>query len=140
MLKQMFSTCFLVFFSLFGAAGCAAIDAEIGLIGQSRRGVAMVKESIESRRGLVAALLAKDRSALDEAFDADASQREYIDTAWLIEARQAYTAAVEALTRRTASAERSFDADVDNLAAIDEALVELDRLNRAQRQLFYLGK
>jgi len=123
------------------ACGCApVIDAELGMIEQSRRGVSVVKDSVEQRRELVTTLLAKDRAALDEAFDADASQREQIDTAWLLEARQAYAAAVEALARRDASVEKSFDADVDNLSAIDDALIELDRLNRAQRQLFRFDK
>ncbi|MBC8105813.1 MAG: hypothetical protein H7Z14_04415 [Anaerolineae bacterium] len=118
---------------LITATGCVpAIDAEIALIEQSRRGVSMVRESIDSRRDQVGLISQLDRRRLDDAFDADVRQQPQITPKWVIEARGAYGVALDALHRRDMAAKNAVDADVDNLGAIDESLAELARLNRAQ--------
>lgn len=123
--------------AIISLAGCTpAIDAELALIGQSRKGVAMVRESIDSRQSLLASAIANDRRELEAAFDLDLAQRESIDAAWVREARLAYSAALDALSRRHAASRAAQEADLDNLAAIDEALAELERLNRAQRAVW----
>ncbi len=117
--------------------GCAPmIEAEIGLIDQSRKGVAMVSDSVAARREMIRALLQKDRAALDAAFDEDVIEQSEIDSSWVIEARRAYAVALDALVRRDEAADRSIDADLDNLNAIDDALIELERLNQQQAQWF----
>lgn len=118
-------------------AGCApVIQAEVDLIAASRKGVAMTRESVESRQEMVAMLLRKDRDALAVAFDEDLLARDTLDAAWVIEARRAYSIAFEALVRRDESVRASFEADLDNLTAVDEAMAELERLNQQQLQWF----
>lgn len=115
--------------------GCApVIQAELDLVAASRKGVAMTRESVEARQELVSSLLKRDRDALATAFDEDVLAQDALDPAWVIEARRAYATAFEAMVRRDESVRASFLADLDNLAAIDEALVELERLNQQQLQ------
>ncbi len=115
--------------------GCAPmIQSELDLLAASRKGVTMTRESIGSRQETVATLLKKDRDALATAFDEDLLAQDTVDAAWVIEARRAYSIAFEAMVRRDESVKASFQADLDNLAAIDEALVELERLNQQQLQ------
>ena len=117
--------------------GCAPmIQSEVDLLAASRKGVSMTRESIESRQEMVATLLKKDRDALATAFDEDVLSRDALDPAWVIEARRAYSIAFEAMVRRDESVRQTFATDLDNLIAIDEALVELERLNQQQLQWF----
>lgn len=122
----------LLFSSLCGCV--EVIDAQSALIQQSRRGLSLVRTSVESRQETIESLLSRQREKLDEAFDADVIQQTTLSPGWVVEARQVYAAALDALMRRDASIRRAFETDIDNLRAIDEALAEVDRLNQAQLQ------
>ena len=123
--------CLLVFLT-----GCApAIEAELGLIAQSRRGVALVDRSMVERDAAAADHLAAQRKRLEAAFDEDVMAQESLTADWVISARQAYAAMIDALNLQEGTARRSLAVDRSNLRAVDAALEQLDTLNRAQLKL-----
>ncbi|HEY0007729.1 MAG TPA: hypothetical protein VGB55_03310 [Tepidisphaeraceae bacterium] len=116
--------------------GCApTIDAELGLITQSRRGVALVKQSLDDRQASATIAQKSQRRRLEEAFDADVMAQQSLSADWIIAARQAYAATLDALNHQAATANRSVEVDRQNLDAVDAALQQLDTLNRAQLRL-----
>ncbi|MGN6504215.1 MAG: hypothetical protein ACTHM6_01510, partial [Tepidisphaeraceae bacterium] len=54
---------------------------------------------------------------------------------WIVDARRAYAAAIDAQTQQQLRTQKAAEIDQANLDAIDQALQELDLLNRTQRQL-----
>ncbi|HEX8342775.1 MAG TPA: hypothetical protein VF624_17865 [Tepidisphaeraceae bacterium] len=130
----------LLYLLLFMAvAGCAVYDAQLGLIGQSHEGVRLVRESLVGRARVDVARNAADRKRLDEAFDDDLAARTGpIPAEWVLDARRAYAAAVDALHGRDEASLAARDADLQNLDAVDTALSELARLVRGQQRLFLI--
>lgn len=110
-----------------------AIEAELRVIEQSKKGVQLVRQSIDQRQEWIDQQHIKQRDALDAAFDADVEARAAALTSdWVIEARKAYITAARALEASRLRAQQSADVDRANLDAIDECLIQLQALNRAQ--------
>src|SRR4051794_35124507 len=87
------------------AAGCRAYTgAEVALVDQARKGVAMAAEREAGHRELVERLNREQRQRLDAAFDADARGEGTITADWVIEARRAYEAAVDAIEKQREAA------------------------------------
>ncbi|MGN6505658.1 MAG: hypothetical protein ACTHM6_08855 [Tepidisphaeraceae bacterium] len=89
-------------------AGCSpAIDAELKLIDASRHGITLVKAGVSDRQASLAAMQAAARSRLDAAFDADVkAQPQPINPDWIVDARRAYAAAIDAQTQQQLRTER----------------------------------
>jgi hypothetical protein len=115
--------------------GCAPVlDAQSDLIVQARRGVALAAKA-QDRQAQVSEQLAELRRVrLDDAFDADVRDQPMLDVDWVIEARQAYAAALDAYAKQAAAAHASHATARDNLAAVDAALVRLEWLTSLQRR------
>ena len=116
--------------------GCSpVIDAQLRLIDVSRQGVAKVRSSIDDRQAARAAAETNLRRQLDAAFDRDVDDQTNLTRAWVIEARSAYAAALDAMVRQQQAGRQSAEADKVNLAAVDAALAQLDALSRAQQNV-----
>src|SRR4051794_37051840 len=108
------------------AAGCRAYTgAEVALVDQARKGVAMAAEREAAHRELVERLNGEQRQRLDAAFDADVHGEGAITADWVIEARRAYGAAVDAIEKQHAGAVAAGDVATANLVAADAALERL---------------
>src|SRR5689334_1966881 len=86
-------------------AGCRAYTgAEVALVDQARKGVAMAASREAGHRELIEQLTAAERQRLDAAFDADVRAGGTITPDWVIDARRAYEAAIDAIEKRRAAA------------------------------------
>src|SRR5687767_4273489 len=105
--------------ALLGFTGCATFTrAEMDLVAQARRGVDLVAQHEDQRDRAVAELARLRRGKLDEAFDADVRDRatqETLDPDWVIEARRAYSVAIDAYAKAQAANERSAQVRKQNL-------------------------
>jgi hypothetical protein len=129
----------LYLFLIFAIPGCAVYDAQLGLIDQSHKGVQLVRESVVRRSAIDAARNAADRKRLDDAFDDDlAARSEPVSPEWVLDARRAYAAAVDALHGRDEASLAARDADLHNLGAVDTALGELAALVRQQQRMLLI--
>ncbi len=115
-------------------AGCVpALESERRLIEQSKKGVRLVRTSVDQRAAWVAGQHGGMRDALDDGFDTDVHQHVgELSSEWVIEARKGYVVAARALEASRLASQQSADVDRQNLDAIDTCLTELETLNRAQ--------
>ncbi|HEY7117734.1 MAG TPA: hypothetical protein VH475_14190 [Tepidisphaeraceae bacterium] len=126
----------LVFMTLI-ACGCSSYTAaEIGLVGQARKGVAVWAGRESARDGEVKQSFEVRRKALDEAFDADVKRQAAsgLDADWVIEARKAYAVGLAALAESESAALASNDAARRDAAATDDALAKLALLLSIQSE------
>ncbi len=114
--------------------GCSSYTAaQLALVEQARKGVALwagreVSRDDEVRRGFDAR-----RKALDDAFDADARQQGVsIDAQWVVEARRGYAVGLAALSQAEKGALSANDAARRDAAATDAALAKLAWLGSFQ--------
>ena len=114
--------------------GCSsAINAELTLIDQSKRALALVDQSLKDHQAIADREIADRRAQLDAAFDADAAAHvNELSTEWVTDARKAYGDAVDALNDAKAKSREAADIDQQNLSAVNDAMNELTTLNRAQ--------
>jgi hypothetical protein len=123
--------CALAFAPLVGCA--PVLDAQSDLITQARRGVALAATA-QSQNAQTARQLAQvRRERLDEAFDADVRDQVELTADWVIEARAAYAAALDAYATQATAADASNRATRENFQAIDAALERLEWLTSIQR-------
>jgi len=116
----------LLLLTLAPLGGCSAyIDAQIALTEQARKGVALVADAQAGCAARAEQVLDLRRRQLDEAFDADVRHHPSPDTAWIIEHRRAYAAAVDTLHRARLEQSKSDAATTENLKSIDLALQRL---------------
>ena len=123
-----------------GAAGCAAgcatyTQSKIDLAEQARRGVRMARDAAERREQQIGALDARQRTRIDEAFDADVTVRPGLTADWVIDHRRAYAVALDALRGQRIDAERARQRTFDTLDAVDAALVQLQRMHASELKL-----
>ncbi|MCS7034254.1 MAG: hypothetical protein NZ561_09700 [Phycisphaerae bacterium] len=119
-------------------AGCTPyLQIKSDLVYQARQGVQHVRESLEARQQLIEQLQAAQRQRLDQAFDADVRQRASLEAAWVIQARRAYAAAIDALHRQQQESRRAHQRTIDNLAAIESALHQLALLQEIEQRLSF---
>jgi hypothetical protein len=109
--------------------GCSGYSAaQLALLEQARRGLAEIEQAHEERAALAQSHDSQRRAALDAAFDADARAAGSLDAPWVIEARKAYAAAIDALHARRAAAEEADRVTRSNFRATRAALDHLQRL------------
>jgi hypothetical protein len=124
---------FFLLVPLCGLAGCQTwTQTQLNLVTQARRGVALVAASDASRDQAIDELEKLRRQRLDDAFDEDVRGRESIDADWVIDARKAYAAALDACAKTQAADERAAADRKRNVAAIDAALERLQWLQSIQ--------
>ena len=115
---------------LGGCAQWAAVQTD--LIDQASRGIDLTKRSMEGKGALIEKEYRDRRRRLDRAFDADVAGRQQLTDDWVIDARRAYAAALDALNDGR-DIELANDAiDRRNLQAVREALENLRRLQLIQ--------
>ncbi len=115
------------------AGGCAPYTAaQMDLVDQARRGVALAMESNAAQREQLEALHSLRRTRLDEAFDTDVMERGELTGDWIIEHRRAYAAGLDGLHRQHRASSERLDVAMDNLAAVDAALARLRWLQEIQ--------
>jgi hypothetical protein len=132
---------------LLASAGCGCAlqfgctpytRAQIDLVDQARRGIARVAQNDQDRDRAIEELAKLRRQRLDEAFDEDVRTRatqETLDPDWVIDARKAYEAGLDAFAKTQATAARASDVRRQNLAAIDAALDRLRWMQSIQLKL-----
>jgi hypothetical protein len=129
----------LVLPALSALAGCAKwTQTQMALVDQARRGVSLVGTNDEERDSAIVQLAQLRRQRLDQAFDEDVRLRatqESLDPDWVIDARKAYSAALDAFAKSQAAADRAAEVRKRNLAAIDAALARLQTLQSLQLKL-----
>jgi hypothetical protein len=105
------------------SGGCGAYtEAQMRLVEQARKGVALCGEAQRERGQVVAQFHQMQRQRLDEACDADVRERGDLSAEWVIEHRRAYAAALEVLGRQRQASEEAERTMQRNLDAVDEAL------------------
>jgi len=121
------------------SSGCATFTrAEMDLVTQSRRGIALIAQHDDDRDRAVAELARLRREKLDDAFDADVRDRatqESLDPDWVIEARRAYAVAIDAYAKAQATSERAAQVRKQNLTAISAALDRLQWMQSVRLKL-----
>lgn len=118
------------------AAGCSPYTrAQMDLVTQARRGVALVAASDEAHVGHLEALYAARRARLDEAFDADIREAKTLSPEWVVEHRKAYAVGVDGLHRQHAASVAAEEVRRRNLRAVDHALERLGWLQSIQFRL-----
>ena len=112
--------------------GCQQFtQTQLDLVTQARRGIA----SVAIRHDESADVAHLRRQQLDGAFDADVRAQQALSADWIIEARKAYAAAIDAYAKQQAAATAAREQDKRNLAAADAALAKLQSLLEMQRQI-----
>jgi len=115
----------LTFFS-----GCAPyLRAQVDLIDQSRKGAAMIAQSMEAQQETIAQFQKQQRRNLDDAFDADVRGQPSLDSNWVIDHRIAYSLALDALNESQHRQQLSHQQDHRTLSAINQALQKLEWLS-----------
>ena len=118
----------LILTSIWSAlsGGCASYTAaQLALIDQARKGVAVWQGRETARDDDVKRTFDAKRKALDDAFDADARQRAALDATWAIEARRGYAAGLSALAQAEQAALAANGAARRDAAATDATLAKL---------------
>lgn len=127
-----------------GSSGCAPFtQAQIDLVTQARRGVAIVAQHDAARDRSIAELASLRRQRLDDAFDQDVRERamnDLLDPEWVIEARRAYAVALDAYAKGQAADVRVAAERRRTLAAIDAALQRLQWLQSIQLKLDFTSE
>lgn len=124
-----------VLFLLVLVAGCVhPLQVEQQLIQTSRNGIGMIRESLKNQQNLIEHWMQTDRQELSDAFEQDLKDQSIPDSSWVLEAHQAYRIALETKIRRDESIRHGFRIDMDNLDAVEQALVQIEQLNKKQLQ------
>lgn len=123
-------------FALF-CFGCTNYtQVQMDLVTQARRGIAVTAQSQQNHSLASAELARMRRQRLDDAFDADVVDRGAdLDADWVIEARKAYAAVLDAYAKERAATTQAEAAARRNLRDIDEALARVQSLQSAQLKL-----
>jgi hypothetical protein len=104
------------------------IQAEMALVAQARKGVALLAESQAAHRELAEAYHESRRRQLDQAFDDDVRGRGEFSADWIIDHRKAYAAGLDALALQRQASIEAHRAAQSNLRATDAALQRLEYL------------
>jgi hypothetical protein len=115
--------------------GCASFTrAQMDLVTQARKGIAMVAQASANRQDASAQLATIRRQRLDAAFDEDARNQAELSADWIIDARKGYAAALDAYAKQRAADEAALAAERSNLAAVDAALQKLQWMQSIQQK------
>lgn len=111
------------------AGGClpyAAVQRDLAR--EARDGVTLVRKAQDQRQATVHQQLDFKRQMLDQAFDDDVRARATLDPDWVIVHRKAYVTAIDALSSQRVAIDQSDAASAANLAAVDQALEQIQLL------------
>jgi len=122
--------------------GCAPLlDAQSTLITQARRGIDVAQTNRVGASGSIDQLSRLRRRQLDAAFDADVRAREGdLLPEWVIDARIAYAAALDAYAKEDAALRESDYVAKRNLEAVDAALSRVQMLQSIQNHWLKLAE
>jgi hypothetical protein len=124
-----------------GLSGCGPYTrAEIGLVDQARRGVALCQRRAPAREEVVEKLYELRGRMLDEAFDADVREQPALSAGWVVEHRRAYAAALAAIREEREKLRAAEEADRRNLGAVDAVLVRLRWMQEIELGAFDVTK
>ena len=116
----------LLTFNATFATGCNTFtDAQLHLVEQARRGLELQKQAAAQQAQFVQKYYQLQRDRLDAAFDADVRETDLLSKDWVIEHRQAYAAAVDAIHTQQNKATDADATSAKTFAAIDAALEHL---------------
>jgi hypothetical protein len=129
------TACAVLICTLPAFCGCASFTrAQIDLVTQARKGIATIAQASAKRQDPAGQLAAMRRQRLDQAFDDDARNQAELSPDWIIDARKAYAAALDAYDRQRAADEAALAAERSNLAAVDAALQKLQWMQSIQQR------
>ena len=106
--------------------------AQRDLAREAREGVTLVRQTQDQRQTTVRQQLDFKRQMLDLAFDDDVRARPALDPDWVIVHRKAYVTAIDALSAQRTAIDQSDVAAAANLAAIDQALKQIQFLAESE--------
>lgn len=112
--------------TLGGCLPYAAVQRDLAR--EARDGVTLVRQAQDQRQTTVHQQLDFKRQMLDQAFDDDVRARAALDPDWVIVHRKAYVTAIDALAAQRVAIDQSDAASAANLAAIDQALKQIQLL------------
>jgi hypothetical protein len=119
--------------------GCSSYTAaQVRLVAQARKGVAVWAGRETARDDEVRRAYRARREALDRAFDGDVRLQKALDPDWVIEARKGYAAGLAAVGEAEATALANNDAARRDAAATDAALAKLEWLMSIQLDVEHL--
>lgn len=118
-------------------SGCSHYtQVQHDLVTQARRGVALATESQSNNASAVSELARLRRQRLDAAFDADVvDQGQDLNADWVVEARKAYGAVLDAYAKEQAATAKAQNAARRNLHDVDAALARVQSLQSTQLKL-----
>ncbi len=123
---------------MFFFVGCAPLmDAQSDLVIQARKGVEIAQANRANSAAVFAELARAKRQRLDEAFDADVRERADradLTAEWVVAARAAYAAALDAYTKQDQALRASDETASQNLRAVEAALEQLRLLQSTQKR------
>jgi hypothetical protein len=127
---------------LVTCCGCAPLlDAQSALVAQARRGIDVAQSNRAGASGAIDQLARLRRKQLDDAFDGDVRDHEGdLSPEWVIDARIAYVAALDAYTKEEAALRESDDIARRNLDAVDAALSRVQMLQSIQNRWLKLAE
>jgi len=126
--------------SLLLFSGCNPyLQVQMDLTEQSRKGVAMISQSLDDKQAIIGRFHASQRTRLDDAFDADVREQETLTSDWVVDHRRAYVVAVDALNDQSHRLARSHENDQSTLAAMELALRQLEWLQSIPMKLTLKG-
>ena len=107
-------------------SGCQVYtQAQVDLIEQSRKGLAMVSQSLDAQHQTIQRFHHQQRRNLDDAFDADVRAQSSLGADWVIDHRIAYSLAIDALNASRDQLNTSRENDLRTLAAVELSLQQL---------------
>lgn len=113
----------------FLSVGCAPyVQSQVDLIEQSRKGVAMISQSLDAQAKTIDQFQQRQRTMIDDAFDTDVREQTSLDADWIIDHRIAYGMALDALNESRHQSQLSHQQDQRTLEAIQLALQKLEWL------------
>ncbi len=122
--------------ALLAGAGCTAQEqAQQQLIGSMQAGLKDLAAAQQQRQELVDGFYQQRRRVLDDAFDQDVRAAARLEPDWVIEHRQAYMLACEAVWKQQQASARAGEQMQQNLRTIDEGLGALAQVSRMRQQL-----
>jgi hypothetical protein len=127
---------------LVTCCGCAPLlDAQSALVAQARRGIDVAQSNRAGASGAIDQLARLRRKQLDDAFDGDVRDHEGdLTPEWVIDARIAYAAALDAHAKEAEALRESDDVARRNLQAVDAALSRVQMIQQIQNRWLKLAQ
>jgi hypothetical protein len=116
--------------------GCTTYTrSEIDLAEQARKGLTLVRLAQADHVALAGRMNEAQRKRLDDAFDADVRETADLSPEWVVDHRKAYATGIDALAVQHNASSLAAQTAARNVEAIDAALAQLQRLQKARLKL-----